>query len=153
LNRRFLGIDYGDKRIGLAISDTFGWSSHPLETISRPNPPDLKNSLGRIAEIAAEYDISGIVIGDPISMNGCENERTAKTAIFVKKLQKMLPNLQIFMQDERLTSVAAERIVQNDSFSRKKREDFRKNHLDKTAAALILQIFLEKKRGEDYGRN
>ncbi|MCL2171865.1 MAG: Holliday junction resolvase RuvX [Defluviitaleaceae bacterium] len=141
---RILGLDYGSKRIGCAMSDAFGWSAYPLETITRINPLDYKDSIRRIAEIIAKHKINTIVLGYPKKLDNTQGERCAQTLEFKRLLARAIPDIEIFMQDERFSSKSAEKIVQDLGFGRKKRREIYKNHIDKTAAVLILQCYLDK---------
>jgi len=150
---RILGLDYGDKRIGVAISDAFGWSAHALETISRTNPIDHKSSIARIAQIAASNDVSIIALGYPKNMDNTEGIRCEKTLIFKRQMAHVMRDVQIILVDERLSSQSASRMINDLGLSQKKRESYRKEHIDKTAAVFILQNYLDTvantKREED----
>ena len=110
MKERIMGLDYGSKTIGVAISDALGLTAQPLETIERSGENKLRRSLARIAEIVREKDIKKIVVGLPINMDGRSGERAALTLKFVEKL-KLRVDIPIVMQDERLTTVEADEIL------------------------------------------
>ena len=138
--RRILGLDYGDARIGVAISDALGWTASPLETISRKNPIDLTQSIARLAEIAAGHDIDTIVLGYPKNMDNSEGESCRRVNVFKKRLTRALPNVCITLFDERLTTVRAAQI-----FAETDMRHECKQNVDKLAAAIILQGYLDMK--------
>jgi len=133
---RILGIDYGDSRIGLAISDPFGWTAQGLETLSSKN--GLKDPLERIKEIITQYGVEKIVIGYPLNMDGTEGARTEKTNEFIDKLSK-LADIEIVKWDERLTTVAAQRTMTETGVKTSKK----KGIVDQIAAVYILQGYLD----------
>ena len=135
---RLLGLDYGEKTIGVAISDELGWTAQGLETIQRR---DEQSDLARIAELVREYQVSQIVVGFPKNMNGTVGPRGEICKAFAESLRETL-NLQVHLWDERLTTVAAQRTLLEADTSRKKR----KQVVDKVAASLILQGYLDSKR-------
>lgn len=135
---RLLGLDYGEKTIGVAISDELGWTAQGLETIQRR---DEQSDLARIAELVREYQVSQIVVGFPKNMNGTVGPRGEICKAFAESLRETL-NLQVHLWDERLTTVAAQRTLLVADTSRKKR----KQVVDKVAASLILQGYLDSKR-------
>jgi putative Holliday junction resolvase len=132
-----MGLDYGDKTIGVAVSDEFGWTAQGLEVIRRRKPGD---DLIRLGEIVREYEIQEIVLGLPKNMNGTVGPRGEICLEFAKVLRETL-HLPVSMWDERLTTVAAERTLIEADVSRKKR----KQVIDKLAAAIILQGWLDSK--------
>jgi len=136
---RVLGIDYGDKNIGLALSDPFGWTAQGLETIHRENIGEYKGSLRRIEEIVKEKAVEVIVLGYPKNMDGTEGERCEITRVFYDRLTKRFPGLKIVLWDERLSSVGAERTLIEAGTKRKNR----KAVIDKMAAVHILQGYLD----------
>ena len=134
---RILAVDYGLKRIGLAISDLLRITASPFEMMESVS---LKKDALKIAELAKEKDVSEIVVGLPLSMNGDESEMTGIVRNFITEL-KEISGLPVIEIDERLTTAQAERIlIEEADISRGKR----KNIKDKIAAALILQIHLER---------
>ena len=143
MKERIMGLDYGSKTIGVAISDALGLTAQPLETIERSGENKLRRSLARIAEIVREKDIKKIVVGLPINMDGRSGERAALTLEFVEKL-KLRVDIPIVMQDERLTTVEADEILDE---SGGKRQD-RKQFIDPITAGIILKEYMEKENGK-----
>lgn len=135
---RILGLDFGQKTIGVAVSDPFGWTAQGLEIIRRHQETNLKDSIARLDKLIQEYSIEKIILGYPKNMNNTIGERAEKTVAFKKKLEKTF-NLPVILWDERLSSVGAERTLLEADISRKKRKDV----LDKMAAVFILQGFLD----------
>lgn len=138
---RILGLDYGDARIGVAVSDPLGWTARGITVVSRKNPIDLMASLKTLAEIAAEFQVETVVIGYPKNMDNTEGENCDKVKVFAKKLARILPNTPIEMFDERLTSARAAQVFIEVGLAKSKK---RKN-VDKMSAALILQGYLDAK--------
>ncbi len=141
---RKLGIDYGSKYIGLAISDRSNTVAHSKEVITRT---DLKKDLETIKDYINKYEIDEIVVGMPTSLNGTQGPRAEKTQQFINFLNNSL-DLKITEWDERFTTLIADQSMLDADLSRKKR----KKMVDKIAAALILQNYLDylnKKDGED----
>jgi len=135
---RWMGLDYGDRRIGVALSDEMGWTAQGLEVIERRRNPE--EDLDRIRRIVQDYGVTGVVIGLPKNMNGTVGPRGEICIAFAETVRDIL-QLPVQMWDERLTTVAAERTLLEADVSRKKR----KQVIDKMAAALILQGFLDSK--------
>lgn len=143
MKERIMGLDYGSKTIGVAISDALGLTAQPLETIERSGENKLRRSLARIAEIVREKDIKKIVVGLPINMDGRSGERAALTLEFVEKL-KLRVDIPIVMQDERLTTVEADEILDESGVKRQDRKQF----IDQIAAGIILKEYMEKENGK-----
>lgn len=141
---RILGLDYGEKTIGVAVSDGFGWTAQALEVIKRSNSTEYKKSISRIAQWVEEYEVNTIVLGYPKNMDNTEGERCQKTKVFQKQLQQAFPNVTVVLWDERMSTIAAERSLLEADMSRKKR----KSIIDKMAAVHILQGYLDKKQNE-----
>lgn len=137
---RVLGIDYGDSRVGLAVSDALNITAQGLETIHH-NGND-KIVLKRLEEIVDEYEISEIVIGMPINMDGRSSERVEVTNKFIHKLKCKFPNIKISSVDERLTTVAAHRTMNFLNVNKRKK----KNIVDTISAVYILEIYMGKKK-------
>ena len=137
---RIIGLDYGDKTIGVAVSDPFGWTAQGLEIIRRDNPNEYKKSLKRLEEIIKQYEVEKIVLGYPKNMDNSEGLRCEKTKEFKKRLEKRF-NIPIILYDERMSTVAAQRTLIEANLSRAKRKEV----IDKMAAVHILQGFLDKK--------
>ncbi|MDT3424997.1 putative Holliday junction resolvase [Paenibacillus forsythiae] len=132
---RKLGLDYGDRRIGAAVSDAFGWTAQGLETIERRRDG---SELERIRRLIEEYEVSEVVVGLPKNMNGTVGPRGELCIEFANRLRETL-GLPVSLWDERLTTVSAERVLIEGDVSRKKR----KGIVDKMAAVLILQNYLD----------
>ncbi|MBR6401403.1 MAG: Holliday junction resolvase RuvX [Firmicutes bacterium] len=135
---RVLGLDFGEKTIGTAISDPFGWTAQGLEIIRRKEENNLVASIARIKELCAQYNVELIVLGFPKNMNNTEGPRAEKTQKFKARLEKEL-KLPVELWDERLSTVGAERVLLEADISRAKR----KKVIDKQAAVLILQGWLD----------
>lgn len=135
---RILGLDFGSKTTGVAVSDPMGWTAQGLEIIRRQEEEHLKATLNRIAQLCEEYKVEKIVLGLPKNMNNTLGERGEKTLLFKAKLEARL-RLPVEMWDERLSTVAAENVLLEADMSRKKR----KNVIDKLAATIILQNYLD----------
>lgn len=133
---RILGIDYGDNRTGLAISDPLGWTAQGLETIETKN--GLEKLLEKIEKIIQEYKVEKIVVGFPLNMNGSVGEQGKKTDEFIKIIKDKF-GLPVIKWDERLTTVAAQKIMIESNV--KKRE--RKKVVDTISASYILQGYLD----------
>jgi len=140
---RILGLDYGTKTIGVAVSDGLGWTAQALETIKRQDPRNLIDSIKRIAELVKDYEVEKIVVGFPKNMNNTEGDRVKETMYFVNRIQKEL-DVEVITVDERLSTVSAERILMEG----KVRREHRKEHIDKIAASIILQTYLDKLSNE-----
>jgi len=141
MQKRALGLDFGEKTVGVAVSDGFLWTAGSLCVIRRKNETDVSETLEKIASYVKEYDIGDIVLGYPKNMNNTEGPRCEKTRAFQQRLQKKFPNIIIHLFDERLTSLAAERIMLEADLSRKKRGEI----IDAMAAAQILQGYLDSR--------
>ena len=136
---RVLALDIGDKTIGVAASDPFGWTAQGVETIQRTSN---KNDLRRLRELVAQFDAKIFVIGLPKNMDGTEGERCEFVKNFASKISAALPQVEQIFWDERLSTVAATNILLEADISRKKR----KKVIDKMAAVYILQGFLDSQR-------
>ncbi len=134
---RVLGIDYGDARIGIALSDPLWITAQAYEVIDRKKVVD---PIARIADIISINDVGRLVIGLPVHMNGSMGERVEQTKIFARQLESVV-GLPMEWVDERLTTVSAEKLLIQSDVRRGKR----KKVVDKIAAALILQTYLESK--------
>ena len=133
---RFLGLDIGEKRIGIAVSDELGITAQGVSTLYRGNPQD---DIRRLAGIIRHWSGEKIVVGLPRNMNGTCGPQTQKVKEFIEELIVEIP-IEIIYWDERLTSVAAERALIEGNVSRKKR----KTVIDKIAAVMILQGYLDR---------
>ncbi len=137
---RILGLDFGTKTTGVAISDPMGWTAQGLEIIRRQEDEHLKATIKRIEELCLAYKVDKIVLGLPKNMNNTLGERGEKTLLFKEKLENKL-KIPVETWDERLSTVAAEQVLLEADMSRKKR----KNVIDKLAATIILQNYLDAK--------
>lgn len=138
---RILGLDYGDKTIGVAVSDPFGWTAQGVEIIRRDNPAEYKKSLRRLAELMEEYGAEAIVLGYPKNLDNSEGERCEKTKAFYERIKKRFPKADVVLWDERFSTVAAERALREANLSHGQR----KNVIDKMAAVHILQGYLDSR--------
>jgi len=139
-----LGIDYGDARIGVAVSDDLGMMAHPVETVAARDP--LKSPTARIAEIATERKVTHVVIGMPLRMNGSEGTAAEKVRKFITALRRDLPaGLVIEEVDERLSTIEAQRQLHLSGKNTKKS----KSVIDQAAAVVILQDWLDTRAGFD----
>ena len=143
---RVLGLDYGSKTVGVAVTDPLGLTAQPLETIVRKEENKLRRTLARLEELCREYEAERIIVGLPLNMDDSEGERAAKAREFGEKL-KTRTGLPLEFEDERLTTVEAEEILAEAKIPPKER----KKYLDKMAASLILRSWLEKE--ERRGKN
>jgi putative Holliday junction resolvase len=134
---RIMGIDYGDARIGIAVSDPLGLTAQMLETIKWKN--DIQKPLERIYELVKTLDCTAIVVGVPRNMDGSVGVRELKTRDFISLLQKRMPRTDIISWDERLTTVMAQRAMHDMGIKSKNQ----KGRIDQMAAAFILQSYLE----------
>ena len=135
---RVMGLDYGSKTVGVAISDSLGITAQGIETIERKEENKLRRTLARIEELVKEYEVEKIVLGLPKNMNNTLGERAEKTLEFKGMLERRI-GIPVLMWDERLTTVEAERTLIE---SKVRRED-RKKYVDKIAAVFILQGYLD----------
>ncbi|MEM5633445.1 Holliday junction resolvase RuvX [Bacillus cereus] len=136
---RILGLDVGTKTVGVAISDEMGWTAQGLETI-KINEERGHFGFDRISELVKQYNVDKIVVGLPKNMNGTIGSRGEACQQFAENLRELL-QLDVVMWDERLSTMAAERLLISADVSRKKR----KQVIDKMAAVVILQGFLDRK--------
>ena len=135
--KRILGIDYGDSRIGIAVSDPMGWTAQAVETIKWQY--HMEAPLKRIVALIGQYGCDKVIIGFPRNMNGTVGERGEKTQRFIEQLESRCENLQIIKWDERLTTVAAHRTMKDLNVKTKKKKDI----VDQIAAVYILQGYLD----------
>lgn len=135
---RILGLDYGSKTVGVAVSDPLGLTAQRLDTIWRKQENKLRQTLARIKELVDEYQIEQIVLGYPKNMNNTVGERAEKALKFKEMLEKRT-GLTVIMWDERLTTVEADRTLMEAGV----RRENRKQYLDGLAAVFILQGYLD----------
>ena len=136
---RKLGIDYGDSRVGLAITDLLGITAQGLETIHHKG--NDKIVLKRLEEIVNEYEVDTFVIGIPYKLNGDEADRVEVTEKFIQKLKCKFNKIKIEKIDERLTTVAAHRTMNMLEINKKQK----KNIVDTISAVYILEMYINKK--------
>jgi putative holliday junction resolvase len=128
-----LGLDHGSRRVGVAVSDALRITAQPLEVIARGR------AVARVAEIVAEYEIEEIVVGLPTSLNGTEGPSASAARGFGKEIA-LATGMEVRYVDERFTTVTAEKVMLDAGAKRRVRRD----SLDKVAAAIILQAFLDR---------
>ena len=131
---RKMGVDYGDKRIGIALTDAMCIIASPFEVYKNIGEEDALNHLNKIIK---DYDVDEVAIGLPINMDGTEGDRAIKHRQFGEKL-KQLSDVKVHFIDERLTSAEAEEILISSGVRREKRKEL----IDKIAAQIILQTFM-----------
>lgn len=135
---RVMGLDYGSKTVGVAISDPLGITAQGIETIERKEENKLRKTLARIEELVKEYEVEKIVLGFPKNMNNTIGERAEKSLELRAMLERRI-GIPVTMWDERLTTVEAERTLIESNV----RRENRKKYVDKIAAVLILQGYLD----------
>ncbi len=144
---RIMGLDFGSKTVGVALSDPTGLIATGLEIVRREREDKLRQTLARIEAIIVEYGVEKIVLGYPKNMNDTEGERVQKTLAFKEMLERRTA-LEVELWDERLTTVEADAVMMEAGI---RRED-RKKYVDKIAAAFILQGYLDyakEKKNQD----
>lgn len=137
--KKYIALDVGDVRIGVAKSDIMGILASPLEVIDRRKT----KAVERVAQILKDENTKSLVIGIPKSLDGTEKRQAEKVREFIEKLKKNIENLEIFEVDERLTTVQADRLLNE---TNKKGALEKRKVVDKVAAAIILQSFLDMKK-------
>lgn len=135
---RILGLDFGSRTVGVAVSDELLVTAQAVETIPRKSQGKLRQTLARIDALIQEYQVDRIVLGFPKNMNNTQGERCEKTLEFQEMLKKR-SGLSVELWDERLTTVAAERIL----IEKGVRRENRKAYVDQIAAVMILQGYLD----------
>lgn len=136
MTSRTLGIDFGEVRIGLALSDPLGLTAQPLATLDSVGP---RKSRNRIAELVAAHEVGRVVVGFPLLLSGEEGDRAIATREWAERLERRLQRVPVTLWDERLTSVQAERTMIAGDVRRGKRRE----RVDALAAVLILQSYLD----------
>ena len=137
---RIMGLDFGSKTVGVAISDALLLTALGVEIIRRKEENKLRQTLARIEELIVEYEVEEIVLGLPKHMNATEGVRVELTQEFKEKLERRT-GLPVYFWDERLTTVAADKIMMEAGI----RREHRKEQVDRIAAALILQGYLDRR--------
>ena len=138
ITMRIMGLDYGSKTVGVAVSDALGLTAQGIEIVRRKSENKLRQTLARIEEIAKEYGVEKIVLGFPKHMNNDIGERAEKSLEFKEMLERRT-GLPVVMWDERLTTVEADRTMMETGI----RRENRKEYVDMIAAVLILQGYLD----------
>ena len=136
---RVLGLDYGSRTVGVALSDALGLTAQPLETIERKQEDKLRRTLARIEALIAEHEVREIVLGLPKNMNNTIGERAKKTEEFAERLRARLPDVPVTLWDERGTTKSAIYVLNEANVRNKKR----KKAVDTVAAVIILQSYLD----------
>ncbi|SEQ08311.1 putative holliday junction resolvase [Lachnospiraceae bacterium RM5] len=137
---RILGLDYGSKTVGVALSDELLITARSLEIIRRDKESKIRKTLARIDELIEEYDVGLIVLGLPKNMNNTLGERVEKTYEFKEALEKRT-KLEVILWDERLTTVSADKLMMEAGVRRENRKDY----VDSIAATFILQGYLDNR--------
>lgn len=137
---RIMGLDFGSKTVGVAVSDSLLLTAQGLEIIRRKEENKLRQTLARIEELIVEYEVEEIVLGLPKNMNATEGVRVELTQEFREKLERRT-GLPVHMWDERLTTVAADKAMMEAGIRRENRKDY----VDMIAATFILQGFLDRR--------
>ena len=137
---RIMGLDFGSRTTGVAVSDPLGITAQGVETIVRKDENKLRQTCARIEELIKEYEIEEIVSGYPKNMNNTAGERAEKTEAFKAMLERRTGK-PVILWDERLTTIAAERVLMESGV----RRENRKAVVDKIAAVLILQGYLDSR--------
>ena len=135
---RIIGLDFGSKTTGVAVSDPFGWTAQGVEIIRRKEENKLRKTLARIEELVKEYGASRIVLGLPKNMNNSLGDRAEKSLAFKEMLERRT-GLPVVMWDERLTTVAADRTMMEAGI----RREHRREYVNEIAAVFILQNYLD----------
>ncbi len=138
---RIMGLDFGSKTVGVAISDPLLITAQGIEIIRRNDEDKLRQTLARIEALILEYEVSEIVLGYPKNMNDTIGERVEKTEAFKDKLERRT-GLTVSFWDERLTTVAADKAMIEAGI----RRENRKNYVDQIAAVFILQGYLDLRK-------
>ena len=134
---RILGIDYGDVRVGLALSDPIGFIAGGIGTLKITG---MNNAVSQVSEVIASHSVETVVLGLPLNMNGTEGPSANKIKVFADKLAAACPNITINFVDERRTSMlAAEYMSQTGTYGKK-----RKDSVDTLSAQIILQTYLDR---------
>lgn len=141
---RIMGLDYGSKTVGVAVSDPLGLTAQGLEIIRRDQENKLRRTLERIEELARQYEVTAFVLGYPKNMNNTVGERAEKSLEFRDMLTRRT-GLPVVMWDERLTTVAANRTLMESGV----RRENRKEYVDMIAAVYILQGYLDCRNNQN----
>lgn len=145
---RIMGLDYGSKTVGVAISDELGITAQPIMTIERKSENKLRKTLAQIEELIDAYKVSFVVLGYPKNMNNTEGARVEATKEFKEHIERRT-GLDVVLWDERLTTIESERILMEAGI----RRENRKAYIDKMAAAIILQSYMDAHPDEGKSEN
>ncbi len=145
---RIMGLDFGSKTTGVAVSDPLGITAQGVEIIRRESENKLRRTLARIEVLIAEYQVTLLVLGFPKNMNNTIGERAEKSLAFKEQLERRT-GLPVVMWDERLTTVEANRTLMESGVRREKRKEY----VDKLAAVYILQGYLDSIGRMENGQN
>ena len=140
---RIIGLDFGSKTVGVAVSDELLITAQGIEIVRRKSENKLRQTLARIEELIKEYNVEKIVLGFPKNMNNSEGERCEKTLEFTEMLERRT-GLTVELWDERLTTVAADNLMMEAGI----RRENRKEYVDQIAASFILQGYLDYLQNE-----
>jgi len=143
---RIIGLDYGSKTVGVAISDALGLTAQAVETIKRKEENKLRQTLARIETIIRSEGVGLIVLGYPKNMNNTIGDRAEKTSAFAQMLERRT-GLNVVLWDERMSTVAAERTL----IEGEVRRENRKTYVDQLAAVFILQGYLDYRKNRQDG--
>lgn len=139
LTKRIMSLDVGTRTIGVAVSDLMGLIASGVETVRRTSE---ERDYNRLAELIKVYDVGTLVVGYPKNMNGTVGERAQACAAMAEELKRRFAGIEVVLWDERLSTVAAERVLVDADLRRKKR----KQVIDMMAAVVILQNYLDSRR-------
>ena len=145
---RIMGLDFGSKTVGVAVSDPLFLTAQGVEIVRREKENQLRKTLARIEELIGEYEVGEIVLGLPMNMNGTEGVRVELTREFQEKLERRT-GLPVHLYDERLTTVMADNAMMEAGIRRENRKDY----VDRIAAQLILQGYLDRRAAESKQGN
>lgn len=135
---RIMGLDFGSKTVGVAVSDELLLTAQGVEIVRRKSEDKLRQTCARIEELIEEYQVEKIILGLPKNMNNTEGDRVEKTKAFQEMVSRRT-GLEVIMWDERLTTVAADKAMMEAGI----RREHRKEYVDKIAAVFILQGYLD----------
>ena len=141
--KRLMGLDFGSKTVGVAVSDPLFLAAEPVEIIRREQPNKLRRTYARIEELIVQYDVGTIVIGKPLMPSGDEGERVRLTEEFADSVKRRT-GLPVIMEDERLTTVEADEIMDEAGVPKADH----KKYVDMIAAQLILQSYMNRETYE-----
>ena len=141
---KLMGLDYGTKTVGVAVSDGLMLTAQPVETITRKSSNKLRKTLARIEALVQEHGIEKIVLGYPKNMNNTQGVRLEETLKY-KEMSERRMGLSVVLWDERLTTMESERILMAGGVRRENRKDV----IDQLAASIILQSYMDSERKEE----